>query len=108
MNDDRQQRGGIADAYYYRVARFILIIFLIVALGIFIVKSFMDYRYKIVFIKTPCQLCQELNPQVKECFLIRMQLFPDGKGGWRYENGTPVISAGLQPSFALPQNFSLN
>jgi hypothetical protein len=101
---------GIADAYYYRLARFLFIIVAIVALGIFIINSVIDYRYKVVFIKSPCALCQELNPEVKECFTIRNNLFPDGKGGWRYENGTPVdaiAGAGLQPSFSLPQNFSI-
>jgi hypothetical protein len=104
MNDEGTKEQKRLD-YYYRAARFFLIVFLIVALGLYIVHTILDYRYKMVFIKAPCKLCAELNPEIKNCFQIKTQLFPDGKGGWRFENGTPANSAGLQPSFSF-SNFS--
>lgn len=95
---------------WYRLARFVLIIVAVVALGLFCVTTFLEYRYKVVFMKTPCQLCAELNKNqsqcVMGCFQTRTQLFPDGMGGWRFENGSGYKGAGMMPSFAMPTNIS--
>lgn len=87
---------------WYRLARFLFIVLGVVALGLFIVHTFLDYRYKVVFMKTPCQLCAELNKNqsqcVMGCFQTRTPLFPDGGGGWKFENGTPYEGYGMMPS----------
>lgn len=70
--------------YLYQLARFILLMLLVVALGMFIINSAMSYRYKVEFIKTPCNLCRELNPNMSECindcFTRKVSAYPDQYG----------------------------
>lgn len=42
----------------------ILIMFLIIAAGLFIVNQYVSFRYKIALMKEPCALCIETNPLV--------------------------------------------
>ena len=46
----------------------ILIVISILALGMLAVNQTLDYFYKTQFLKQPCELCIELNPQLSECF----------------------------------------
>lgn len=46
----------------------ILIIVLIVALGMLAVNQTMGLRYKAEFLKSPCDLCEKLNPHLENCF----------------------------------------
>lgn len=83
------------DEWYLRM-RFLLIMLAVVALGMFCIMKVMDFRYKTVFIKTPCQLCMDLNPEVTSCFAVhKVSIFPDGHGGWRYENGSMYTGSQL-------------
>lgn len=52
----------------YSIVKFCLIIIVVVALGLFAINQFFAWHYKIVFLKTPCDLCMELNPHL-ECRL---------------------------------------
>jgi hypothetical protein len=40
----------------------------VIALGLLAVNQYLGYHYKAIFLKTPCDLCEELNPHLKECF----------------------------------------
>jgi hypothetical protein len=48
----------------------ILIILLVVGAGLFAINQYLDYRYKSVFLSSPCVLCKEVNPEL-ECFKIK-------------------------------------
>jgi len=50
------------------IAKYILIALIIIGLGLFSFNQLISYRYKVEFIKTPCELCKELNPHLKNCF----------------------------------------
>ena len=43
------------------------IILVVVAAGLLAVNQGLGYYYKAEFLKSPCQLCGELNPDVKIC-----------------------------------------
>lgn len=76
----------------WTLARRLLIIFLVVSLGLFAVNQFLQYRYKAEFLKAPCKLCAELNPEVKDCLVYKRALYPDGFGGWSENPGEENIS----------------
>jgi hypothetical protein len=52
---------------YYSIARFVFIILLVAAVGIFLINQALEYRYKSEFLQTPCKLCQDLNPNQSNC-----------------------------------------
>jgi hypothetical protein len=74
---------------YYLIVRFIFIILLVAALGVFLINQALDYRYKSELLQTPCKLCQDLNPNQSSCI--------DGYFKYRIEVGSPY----------KPINFSL-
>lgn len=75
------------------------------AVGLFAVNQYFEFHYKAQFLKAPCALCLELNPEVsKQCFIREDRLFPNGAGGWNYENGSPAPAA--PNSAASPINWS--
>ena len=45
----------------------LLLIALVLSIGLFAVNQYLAYRYKAVFLSTPCDLCLELNDNVKLC-----------------------------------------
>lgn len=47
--------------------KLLLVIGLVVLIGLFIVNQYVAFRYKAVFLSTPCELCLELNDNVKLC-----------------------------------------
>lgn len=51
----------------YLKLRFVAIILVVIALGLFSINQFLDFRFKAVFLAKPCKLCGELNPGVQEC-----------------------------------------
>lgn len=53
--------------YYYRVGRFITVMLLVVCLGVFAVNQALEFRFKSVFLQTPCQLCGDLNKKQAPC-----------------------------------------
>lgn len=63
----------------------------------------MDYRYKVEFIKTPCELCKELNKNqsscIRNCFIVETALYPDGRGGWgqNYFFNSTYLAEKLRP-----------
>ena len=69
----------------------VLWIVIILAIGTFAINQVLDYRYKVELLKTPCQLCAELNKNqsmcINNCFKDTVKVFPDGLGGWCGEDG---------------------
>jgi len=47
--------------------RTMIIILLVIWLGMFAVNQVLTYYYKAEFLKAPCQLCRDLNPDVDIC-----------------------------------------
>lgn len=45
----------------------ILTILVVVALGLLIFNQILEYRFKAVFLGSPCKLCGDLNPEVAQC-----------------------------------------
>lgn len=80
---------------FKQILQTLLIICAVVALGLYIINAVIDYRYKVEFLKTPCGLCAELNKEqsqcINGCFSFKVNLFPDGKGGWCGEDGFKYI-----------------
>lgn len=57
----------------------------VVAAGMIAVNQTLGFFYKAEFLKTPCQLCGELNPGVSDCienYNSPRASYPDGLGGW--------------------------
>ncbi len=51
----------------------LLIIIATMAVGVLLVNQSLGYFYKVQFLKTPCDLCEELNPHLKPCFKSQSQ-----------------------------------
>jgi hypothetical protein len=51
------------------IAKYILVALIIISLGLFSINQLISYRYKVEFIKTPCDLCRKLNPHLENCFV---------------------------------------
>lgn len=51
-------------------ALFILTIALIFLIGLFAINQFLNFYFKAQFLKSPCTVCQELNPEVSGCFKV--------------------------------------
>ena len=49
----------------------LLIIITTIAMGMLLVNQAFGWHYKTQFLKTPCTLCEELNPHLRECFKIK-------------------------------------
>lgn len=65
--------------------RFAIYFLIIIALGFVIINQGLGFFYKAHFLKAPCELCSELNPEVKTCIdniNSPRPSFPDGNGGW--------------------------
>lgn len=45
----------------------ILLMLLVVALGVLAINQTLGFFYKAHFLKSPCTLCADLNPDVKTC-----------------------------------------
>lgn len=90
----------------YEWAKFIFMVVVIATCLFVIFIQFLNYKYKAEFLLQPCELCAKLNPAVSTCiegcFIRKEKLFPDGKGGWRYENGTSY------EGYVGSQSFNLN
>lgn len=46
----------------------LLIIVGVIALGLLAVNQALAFRYKSVFLQTPCDVCKDLNPHLSMCF----------------------------------------
>lgn len=52
----------------------IFIVIAIVAIGLFAINQFIEFRYSATFLRGPCQLCVELNPEVGGCWEMQKQV----------------------------------
>lgn len=89
LEQNKDRMGKLQEWYLW--ARFLFIIVLVVAVGVFAVNQALEYRYKAEFLKTPCNLCKELNKNqsvcIEGCFKYELRLFPDSLGNWKdYSN----------------------
>jgi hypothetical protein len=64
----------------------LLIIFLVCFFGLLAINQAIEYRYKSVFLQTPCSLCSQLNPNVSiciySCFNTKKNVYPTSTGDW--------------------------
>ena len=62
----------------------LVLILLIVLIGTLAVNQALEFHYKAVFLKTPCQLCRDLNPDVANCLTREGTItqFWNYTGGW--------------------------
>jgi hypothetical protein len=76
----------------------ILWIVIICAIGLFAINQWLEYRYKSVFLQSPCYLCAELNKNqsmcVKDCFSTHIRVYPSGIGEWCGADGYKYDSFG--------------
>lgn len=54
-----------------------LIIIGVVALGLLALNQFLEFRYKSLWLQTPCDLCAELNPSLEYCIRNGVLIPPD-------------------------------
>ena len=66
----------------------VLIVIGVVAFGLLAMNQFISWRYKNIFLQTPCQLCEELNPHLKDCFEDVSIIYTDEETGVEIENIT--------------------
>lgn len=98
MEETKEKKGlqSFADLIVksYSVVRFIFIIVLTIAVGIFAVNQILEYNYKSEFLQKPCKLCAELNQGVEKCLveLNTKKLYPDGQGGWVEDSKNSIYS----------------
>lgn len=73
MEDQKEKRqstdprGSWREMTLINRIKFFLMIALVLALGFAAVNQALGFFYKAHFLKSPCDLCGELNPQVQEC-----------------------------------------
>jgi hypothetical protein len=51
----------------------VLLALVVIALLVFIWHYYIDWKYKAEFLMKPCDLCQSLNPEVRECLVKKVQ-----------------------------------
>lgn len=70
----------------WNLIKFIGIILLVIAIGVFAVNQILEFRYKAVFLQKPCEVCKNLNSEqaqcIDKCFTLDIKLFPMGNGQW--------------------------
>jgi len=59
--DEIKQYNAVEWAYL------LLIIAIVVGIGLFGVNQYLAFRYKAIWLSTPCELCLELNDHVDLC-----------------------------------------
>jgi len=86
---------------------------LVVAIGMVAVNQTFEFYYKAEFLRSPCSLCMELNPEVSEqCFIKGITLYPYGSGDWADSEGQCYDSIGNKKNcsgssfYNTPLNFS--
>ncbi len=52
----------------------ILVALLVLVAGLAAVNYYLEFRYKAVFLSTPCQLCADLNPLVEDCLSSKVEI----------------------------------
>lgn len=40
----------------------------VLLIGFFALNQYLEFRYSVVLLSTPCTVCRNLNPEVEECF----------------------------------------
>ncbi len=88
ITDLGQKKDKIGKLHeWYLWARFLFIIALVVAVGVFAVNQALEYRYKAEFLQTPCEICKKFNQNqsscIDNCFKYELKLYPDINGNWR-------------------------
>ena len=78
--EDRKEKNGARD-----LLLILLWITLVCALGFFALNQSFKFFYGIHLLKSPCDLCAELNPGVQDCIdnlNAPRASYSDGVGGW--------------------------
>jgi len=73
----------------------IIIVLIIVSLGLFALNQTLGYIYKAHFLKSPCDLCAQLNPNISNCI-------------YQKENTYYKLDNGYQTLDSKPLNISVN
>ena len=55
-----------------RLIKAVLIIIAVISFGVLAVNQALGYFYKAQLLKTPCDLCLELNPEKEVCFKMNI------------------------------------
>lgn len=77
---------------------FALILISVVGMGLFAVNQTLGYIYKAHFLKSPCNLCAQLNPDVRNCVVGKVPQYFTSEG-WKNDTSTPT--ANLSINFSL-------
>lgn len=83
----------------------------VVALGVFTLNQIIEYRYKMVLLQAPCNVCKDLNKNqskcIDKCFTIERQLYPGLNGEWKDQSGKCFDLAGKEIECKNKINISL-
>jgi hypothetical protein len=61
----------MADFRHYTIKDWMMLavlMLIVIGVGMFAVNQSLSYFYKAEFLKSPCSLCEELNPHLEKCF----------------------------------------
>ncbi len=76
----------------YYLIRSIFMIILVLSLGFLAINQGLGFFYKVHFLKAPCDICRELNPNqsecITDCFKINLKTYQDQFGNWKDAEGT--------------------
>lgn len=65
--NDKGQTAGSPIIIVEKPLRAAILFLVVIALGLLAINQALGFFYKAQFLKSPCGLCAELNPEVKEC-----------------------------------------
>jgi hypothetical protein len=58
-----------------------LYIISVVALGMLVLNQWLGFHYKMQFAQSPCGVCAEANPEIKNCMQRITPVYLNGSGG---------------------------
>jgi len=85
----------------YLKLRFAAIILIVVAAGLFVINQALEYHYKAEFLKKPCKLCGELNPEVQNCIT---ELNKPRPSYWTHEGWTDPFNETTKYNITINNN----
>lgn len=97
MKNNKEKRKKELPQFFIWL-RPILIMLLILAVGFLALNQGMGFFYKIHFLKSPCDLCGELNPEVTRCIydLNRQPSYWTAEG-WTDPFNKSIIQVNITP-----------
>lgn len=79
-DEGKKEKNKFSTSRSIQIGKAILIYSLVLGLGLLALNQFIGFRYKSVFLQTPCDLCKELNPHLEICFQTVSNIYTTPQG----------------------------